>query len=71
MTLHEDVTAVCIVLMVIIGIPCLLLTVPAIILGLRGDWSTAYLVIQQGWHLLGLGTGLLICLVLIVGAIDE
>jgi len=71
MTLHENVTAVCIVLMTIIGIPCLLVTIPAIMEGLGGDWSTAYTLLQQGWHLLGLGTGVLICLILIVGAMYE
>ena len=55
--------------MVLIGIPYLSLVIPAIGQGLAGDWSTAYLLIEHDWHLVGLYTGVLICLILLIGGL--
>lgn len=72
MTLNDDATMVAYVLFVLLGIPYILVIGPAMILGLLGGgWSTASALFQQGWLVIGLGIPVLICLMLIVGAVLE
>lgn len=71
MTLHDDATGTSIILMVVIGVPCLLLIIPSIIQGFAGDWSKAYSLIKVGWHWVEVIIASLIILILIVGAILE
>ena len=70
MTLYDDTTGAAMGLMVILGVPCLVLTIPAIIQGIGGDWSTAYYLIDMDIHWVGLLVGLLIILTLTMGALE-
>lgn len=70
MTLNDDATMVAYVLFVFLGMPYVLVIGPAMILGLLGGgWSTASTLLHQGWFLLCIGTLVLMCLMLIVGAV--
>ena len=70
MTLYDDATEAAMVLMGILGVPCLVLTIPTIIQGVGGDWSMAYHLVDMGIEWLGVFVGLFIIAILIMGALE-
>lgn len=71
MTVYDDATIVACGLMIVLGIPCILLTFPAILLGLSGDWSLAHRLIEWKVHWVSLFTILLIITILVAGSVLE
>lgn len=67
----ENALAICAVLVLIVIVPWGAIVYPAILHRLMGDYTALNQIREQGFHWIGAFTGVLICLILIVGAALE
>lgn len=71
MTTRDDATFIAWGLMIVLGIPCILLATPAILLALAGDRDLAYYLIGCRVHWVAMFTILLTIAILVAGAVLE
>lgn len=71
MTLYDDAIFACSVIFALVGVPFMLLAVPAGLQVLMGDWTTWNGLLDWGLHLVGFFGALCCCLLLIAASVLE